>query len=427
MSLSISGPPTVARERRPSRPSREWSDAQIRGLVRELEPSILACTEGNPRLLSLELDDSGRALDQTRLMRVPAIRSVLAIPVGAATWHARGMRLALALWILGTSSQASAQRLVAHDTLSDMTPSVVSCGFCVGEAIGVVFRELPSPLRGIDPDDFPLELREVQIALASSRTIGSASAYTCESVIGGGNASVDIEVWAGSTPPAGNISALPTRGMPWPNETLVWGDTVSITLSEPAPEGTGYRLNLNRLEPLDAAGARIVVPPPATYLRVVAWLGPGGMSTLCEASALEAPRGLPINDAPAGGMGGVIANERSFLYAASVGWLWNENAGVTGDWGIRVVVLDAMTPRDAGAALPDSGSSDAGQADSGGPTIDAALASDASPASSPAPGCGCRTSASGNASLLWLGVAACLLVSAARARGRLTSRRRHPT
>ena len=66
--------------------------------------------------------------------------------------------LALAATAVAPTQQAAAQRTVAHDVLTGETPTALTCGFCAGEKIGVVFRELPGDAHGLDPADFPIQL-----------------------------------------------------------------------------------------------------------------------------------------------------------------------------------------------------------------------------------------------------------------------------
>lgn len=292
---------------------------------------------------------------------------------------------------------ARAQRLVAHDTLSDAAPTAVTCGFCVGEAFGTIFRELDPPLRGIDPGEFPLELREVQIALAAASTTGTAPAYACEGDAAGGTADVDLEVWSGTTPPTGDIRSRPGLAEPWAaDETLLWAGTVSVELSVPEVDGASrFQLTVNRLPVVAEDGSPIRIPRPATYVRVVAWLTPGGASTLCDAQALDAPSGVPVRDDD-----GLVASERSFLHAAGTGWLWSETAGVEGDWGLRLLVVPMGAPIDAGArdggAIDATADEDAGAPDAS--TIDAGMPE-------PAAGCGCGVAGTARSAALlvpWL-------------------------
>jgi MYXO-CTERM domain-containing protein len=291
---------------------------------------------------------------------------------------------------------ARAQRLVAHDTLSDAAPTAVTCGFCVGEAFGTIFRELEPPLRGIDPGEFPLELREVQIALAAASTTGTAPSYVCAGDAAGGTADVELEVWSGTAPPTGDIRSMPGLAEPWAeDETLLWAGTVSVELSVPEVDGASrFQLTINRLPVVAEDGSPIRIPMPATYVRVVAWLTPGGASTLCDAQALEAPSGVPVRDDD-----GLVASERSFLHAAGTGWLWSETAGVEGDWGLRLLVVPMGTPIDGG--LRDGGALDAAaEADAGALDVDASSVDAGTP--EPAAGCGCRAAGTGPSGALLL-------------------------
>ena len=70
-------------------------------------------------------------------------------------------RLALACLLLTLSAPASAQQRIIHDTLGRDMPTQITCGFCAGEQFGVIFRELPSGRRGLEPTDFPLTIDAV--------------------------------------------------------------------------------------------------------------------------------------------------------------------------------------------------------------------------------------------------------------------------
>jgi hypothetical protein len=304
-----------------------------------------------------------------------------------------------ALLVLVTSlwaTEAAAQRLVAHDTLSRDTPSVVSCGFCGDEVIGVVFRELGG-IGGLRPSDFPLRLSGVQVALAAARTDGTSC--TAESV--GGTVAVEVEVWAGSTPPSALPGADVTFGMPWPGEALVFAsEAVPVELSTPTMDGsTLFNLQFNAFEPRDDANEPIVVAEGNTYLRVAVRLPRSGQNNPVCAAPLETPAGFPLRDDD-----GRIAPERSFLYAGGVGWLWNETARVNGDWAIRVEVAPMPVARDAGSA--DAGGADGGAGDAG--SLDAGSA-DAGTLT-PGGGCGCRAGrgAAGGGWLALLGLALAL-------------------
>lgn len=295
---------------------------------------------------------------------------------------------------------ARAQRTLAYDTLSDSTPVAVTCGFCAGEAFGVVFRELPTPLRGLDPGDFPIELRSVSIAMASARTTGSAGAYACEGVLAGGTVLATVEVWAGMTPPSGSIADRPIADAWTPGEILAWAsDEVPIELSVPDADGSSrFALTLNTIELADESGGPVVIPMPATYVRVVVTLPGGGESTACDALSLEGPGGVPVRDDD-----GRISDERSFIYAEGAGFLWNEEArapgasdGIAGDWAIRLSLVPSTTtpPRDGGPRPSDAGAGgDAGELDGGG-ALDAGAGEDAGGGGGGGDGCACAAAGS---------------------------------
>lgn len=307
------------------------------------------------------------------------------------------MRFVLVLLALLVPSAASAQRLLAHDTLSMETPSAVSCGFCQDEVIGVVFREL-SGIGGIRPEDFPLGLTNVQVALADATTDGT----TCSPRTTGGEITAEVEVWAGPTPPSALPAAGVVFGMPWPDETLVWANAeVPITLSTPTTDGgTMFNLQFNALLVTDELGMPVVVPAGNAYLRVAVRLpGAGSFNSVCV-DPVEQPAGFPLRDND-----GRLTDQRSFIYAGGgVGWLWNETAGLNGDWAIRLEVAPMGSPRDAGTR--DAGGSDAGTADSG--AFDGGTDAGTAPASG-----GCRASAGGSPSA-WLVALAALALTIIR-------------
>src|SRR5690606_13897366 len=109
---------------------------------------------------------------------------------------------------------------------------------------GVVFRELPAPRRGIEPEDFPITLESVQVALASATV---SPGPTCTPSEAGGAIVAPVEIYAGAEIPTGAITSLPSDG-PWPGEELVWAADAPLALS-PAQAGGGgrYELSFNEL------------------------------------------------------------------------------------------------------------------------------------------------------------------------------------
>jgi hypothetical protein len=177
---------------------------------------------------------------------------------------------------------------------------------------------------------------------------------------------VHVEIWAGTTiPDVDDIHAMPVAGMPWPGEDLVFSlDDVPVTMSTPTTDGAAnFNLMLNTLNLSDGTTPAPVVDATHAYLRAVVVLGDMGMSSTCT-PATNAPTGFPLRDDD-----GVVANHRAFIYANGVGWLWNEGAGVRGDWGIRLII----------EPLPhaDAGTSDAGTTSDAGSTSDASTMGDA--------------------------------------------------
>ena len=289
---------------------------------------------------------------------------------------------------------SSAQRRLAQDTLSSSTPGVVSCGFCAGERFGVVFRDLASPLRGLEPEDFPVELDAVEIAVAAAD-----AATGCAPSTVGGTITAPVEIYVGEELPPEEIVDLSADGV-WPGETLVWGADVPLTLS--VADDTGrYSVSFNTLEVRDEAGEPIRIES-GVYFRVVVVIpeGGAGSSPACEAGSFLSPAGFPFRD-NAGEAAEPFRGtaERSLTYALGIGWLWNSEGEspvpvIPGNWGIRLSVStfgpgpaapDAGAPADAG--LHDGGASDAEMSmDAGEPPSDAGL----SPAGG---GCSCRAGA----------------------------------
>lgn len=292
--------------------------------------------------------------------------------------------LALA-WLLTTAASARAQVTLAQDTLSTDSPAAALCGFCGGEGFGVVFRDLPDPARGLLAEDFPLTLRSIEIALAAARLDGAM----CTTMPEGGSVLVDVEIWAGVTPPGTPIGAM-AAGEAWPGtgEELVFAATdVPIELSIPASGGMGFNLQLNRFEIMDEMGAPLRIAADFTYLRAFVSLRD---SSLPGPSCPFSSDGSPLRD------DGRISPERSYILANGMGFLWNEQAGVTGDWAIRLSIIPALPvgrdggpPPDAAATGADAGTSmlDAAGADAAGGGVDAGPATGGG-------GCGCRASRS---------------------------------
>lgn len=294
-------------------------------------------------------------------------------------------RFAVVLAILALPSLSSAQRLLAHDTLTTDTPSVVSCGFCGDEVIGVVFRELGSG--GLQAGDFPVELTSVQVALASATTDGTS----CDTTMIGGSVTASVEIWAGPTAPETLPDEDVVFGMPWSEEeTFLWGgDEIPITLSTPTADGeTRFDLQFNAYVIADPKGDPLIVPAGNRYIRVAVRLpGGGGNNSVCV-DPVEVPGGFPLRDND-----GVIANLRSHIYGAGIGWRWNETVGLGGDWAIRLEVDPMGTPVDGGVADGGGGTDSGGPADVG--AIDAGAGVDTG-TSVPGGGggCGCRAGGS---------------------------------
>lgn len=283
------------------------------------------------------------------------------------------MRILLAcLAVAALPMPTSAQRLLSHDTLTMDSPTAITCGFCSGESYGTIFRELPAPARGLEPGDFPVVVESLQVAVASARAVSSTM---CVGSISGGTGVGDVEIYAGTTPPTGDIVANPADG-PWDGETLVWAATnVPFQRSTAETEGSAaYEVMFNNLEIVDAEEMPVRVEAPNVYLRAVVHFGDGaaGDSVPCEDLSLTPPSFFPLRDND-----GRIAPERSFIYADGLGWVWNEDArvgSINGDWAIRLEITTEGVPgTDAGPAVDagprrDAGLVDAGAADGGGGT-----------------------------------------------------------
>ncbi len=272
------------------------------------------------------------------------------------------MRLSLAVVLLisvsSLTAPVSAQRTLAQDTMSMSSPVAVTCGFCAMEAYGVLFTSLGGS-RGLSPADFPLTVQSVSLALGAAEVTGTPAVCHGLATPVDPETLVHFELWAGNTlPDVNDIHALPVLGTAWPGEDLlITLDDVPVTMSVPTTDGgSDFNLMLNTLMLGDAT-----MPAPVadgahgyTYLRAVVGLGDGGNSSTCT-PATSAPVGFPLRDDD-----GVVANHRSFLYANGAGWLWNEGAGVRGDWGIRLSIAP-MAHADAGPV--DGGGLDAGSVD----------------------------------------------------------------
>lgn len=268
---------------------------------------------------------------------------------------------------LGAESAAHAQRTVQYDTLSEESPAAISCGFCAGEKFGMVFRPLDGG-GGLRPEEFPLTINNVQIAVARAVVDESLS---CSGSTTGGTVSMMVEVYAGETAPRGSIQTNPTAG-PWPGETMLFSQSAELTLSVETTAGSNMYDVMFTTVPVDA-----MAPAPNTYLRVVVSIPSGGSSLACETFGVGSPAAVGIRDDD-----GRIEPNIGFVYAVPVdlgggipaapgGWHWNESdeirdlsgaSGINGEWAIRLDVQPAAaTPRDAGTGAPDAGTgTDAG-------------------------------------------------------------------
>lgn len=264
------------------------------------------------------------------------------------------LRLASILLVLMLTPRVDAQRIVTFDTVSAETGSAVTCGFCAAEKFGVVFRELEPPARGVEAEDFPFVLRGVRVALANASVIDGS----CEGSLVGGTGIMSMQVYGGTTLPSGDISDNPEEG-PWDGETLLI-EAIDVPLMRSALEtegGTRYQVELNDLQIRDPeTDEDIRVEAPMTYVRVAFTFGEeADRNPSCESMGLVSPSAFPMRDTD-----GVIADERSFIFGAGgLGWQWNEDVGVDGDWAVRLEIEVEGTP------MPDAGGVDAGPVDSG--------------------------------------------------------------
>lgn len=325
-----------------------------------------------------------------------------------------GVAILAALAILALGSPVHAQETVAHDGLSSDAPTALTCGFCAGERFGVIFRELPAPERGVEPRDFPITLESVQVAVAAATVIEGP---TCAPSETGATVTARVELYAGDEPPEGSIVSLAAEG-PWSStEALVWSTDAALVLSTAEPGGTGrYGIHFNELAVRDEAGLPVVIESGA-YLRAVVSIPEASTMTSVTCAADVSPAFFPVRDAD-----GPIADERAFIYASGLGWLWNEDTRVQaeGDWGIRLALFRTPSEEpDAGAPDPDAGASDPdARRDAGAPPegdagtpLDAEVRADAGlrPAGG---GCSCRaipSRAQGSASSAALLLALALL------------------
>jgi MYXO-CTERM domain-containing protein len=263
----------------------------------------------------------------------------------------------------------SAQRTIAYDTLSGESPVTVTCGFCADEKFGVIFRDLPAPAVGLNADDFPIQLEALQLALASADNIGSGGSFTCSGSTATGMASVGIAIYAGEILPS-DITALAADDV-WPGETLVWS-APDVPIERSVADETGsasYEVNFNQLLLEDDLGLPFRVEAPNVYVRIVVTLHADTAlsSASCDSLSLETPSGFAIRDND-----GVIANERNFIYADGIGWIWNEEVpggGIGGDWAMRLEIVAEGTSMEDAGTMPD-----AGPADTGAPPADTGAA-----------------------------------------------------
>ncbi len=318
---------------------------------------------------------------------------------------------------------AFGQRRLVQDTLSASTPGVVSCGFCAGERFAVIFRDLPPPSSGLAPEDFPVELANVEIAVASAN-----AAAGCAPSETGATITAPVEIYAGTSVPPDEVVDLPADA-PWPGETLVWAADAPLALSV-ADETGRYSVNFNVLEVRDELGERIRVDA-GVYFRVVVTIptGVAGSSPACESGSFESPGGFPFRDNAGDFPEFRGTGRRSLIHALGVGWVWNSEGHapvpvIPGNWGIRLALFTfgpGPSGRDAGMA-PDAGADAGERLDAG---LDAGSTPvDGGPAVTPGGGCGCRAATGDLDHHPFAIVVAAVLWSTRRRRRRITERRR---
>ncbi len=161
---------------------------------------------------------------------------------------------------------------------------------------------------------------------------------------------------------------------------MLFGESVDLERSvETTPGSRMYNVMVNTI----MVDGGVMVDAPNTYVRVVATIPGGGMSSSCDLLSLPGPGAVGIRDDD-----GRIENEVGFIYALNPlsgvagipeGWHWNESmmiedpggggSGIAGDWLIRMDITPASgPPPDAGT--PDGG----GTTDSGVPMTDSGTA-----------------------------------------------------
>lgn len=257
------------------------------------------------------------------------------------------------------SAPSFAQRTVQYDTVSEMTPAAISCGFCAGEKFGMVFRPLMGG-RGLRADEFPLVVNSLQIAVAKTEVVfGGPSGIMCQGSSDASRVNMMVEVYAGATPPTGDIRMLPMGA--WPGETSIFAQSAELEPSvETTPGSAMYDVRFNTVN----VDMGVRVAPPNTYLRVVVTIPAGGSSISCELGGFSPPAAVGIRDDD-----GRIEDEVNFIFAVGgvgEGWLWNEDPSIrddmsgamtiNGDWAIRLDVNPmGTTMTDSGVAMPDSG------------------------------------------------------------------------
>jgi hypothetical protein len=278
-----------------------------------------------------------------------------------------------------------AQRRVQYDTLSESTPAAISCGFCAGERFGMVFRPLDSG-GGLRESEFPLTLESIELAVARTTVTGGLleGGYECHGSTTGGTISMMIEVFAGQTPPRGDITTQPASG-PWPGEVELFAESTELTTSVETSAGSAmYDVTQNTVS--ITSGVR--VDPPSTYIRVAISIPAGGASASCADLGLEPPGAVGLRDDDGRieeNVGMIYAvNPLSGTFGIAEGWHWNEDeeitdpsgggSGIEGDWAIRLDVSPiGSSGSDAGMSIADGGgaSGDAGSSsgtDSGIPS-----------------------------------------------------------
>ncbi|MCC7539528.1 MAG: hypothetical protein IT379_25105 [Deltaproteobacteria bacterium] len=264
----------------------------------------------------------------------------------------RLLPMGIACLVLGVAAPSRAERTVANDTLAESTPAAVSCGFCVGERYGSILR--------VTPSDLPFDVQSVLVALGAARVAGVAGSR-CEAIATEPLPRTGrVEIWVGA-------AEEPSPQPGGPDERLLWSSDDAPLVPSLAVEGTEeFEVSFNEIVVEDAE--RVT---DARYLRIVVDIPRPAELVESQCSRNDwgpDPDAFPMRDDD-----GIMEHVNSVLSVggAGLGWVWSEELGVNGDWGVRAVIQTrAAPPMDAGVG--DAGIRDAGpRADSAAAPRDA--------------------------------------------------------